>query len=80
MKGVLSELKNVMVYLDDIICYHNSLTEHLENFRLVLSRLQEYNLKISPDKCQWIRSEVKFLVFMVGASGIRANPEKTAAI
>lgn len=80
MKGVLSGLQNVMVYLDDIICFNHSLQAHLNNLKLVLTRLQEYHLKISPTKCQWLQYEVKFLGFLVGANGIRANPEKTAAI
>lgn len=80
MKGVLSGFKNVRVYLDDIICFKSSFEEHIYNLKLVLARLQEYNLKISSDKCQWIQREVKFLGFLVGATGIRANPDKTATI
>lgn len=80
MKGVLTGLKNVMVYLDNIICSDDTLLEHLVSLKWVLARLQEFNLKISHDKCEWIQPEVKFLGFLVGVGGIRANPDNTAAI
>ena len=53
MEIVLSGLTYdiVLVYLDDIIVFGRSFSEHLERLQSVLKRIQDANLKISPSKC-----------------------------
>lgn len=76
MHGILKGLKNTMVYLDDVIVFNTTQEEHEQSLRLVLTRLVEYNLKISLSKCKFFCKEVPFLGFLVSGTGIRSNPEK----
>ena len=69
-----------MVYIDDIVIFSKNLDEHKEHLQLVLSRLAEYGLQIKPEKCKFAKSEIKLLGYILNEKGIKANPEKTAAI
>lgn len=82
MTNILSDLigKCCLVYLDDIIIFGNSLQQHLENLDKVLKRLIEANLKIQPDKCEFLRKECEFLGHIVTSDGIKPNPNKIEKI
>ena len=60
MNSVLSGLTGTrfFVYLDDIVLYARSLTEHCVKLREVLDRLRTYKLKLQPVKCQFIRKGI----------------------
>ncbi|XP_036149094.1 uncharacterized protein LOC118647760 [Monomorium pharaonis] len=71
-----------LVYLDDIVIYGSSLEEHTVNKRLteVLQCLQEANLKLQPDKCEFLRKEVNYLGHVISENGISPDPAKLQAI
>ena len=70
----------VMIYIDDIVIYSKNLEEHISHLEAVFSKLAEYGLQVKPEKCKFALSEIKLLGFVLHKKGIRANPEKTAAI
>ena len=47
-----------LVYIDDIMLYSNTLDVHLGRLEAVLERLDKAGLKIRPDKCRLIQTEV----------------------
>ena len=59
MSTVLSGMQGLkcLVYLDDIIFAEN-LKVHNSRLRDVFARLRLYNLKLQPDKCEFLRKEV----------------------
>lgn len=73
-------LKEVLVFLDDLIVFSSTLEEHEERLMRVLGKLREYGLKLSPDKCQFFRTSVKYLGHVVSERGVETDPEKTAAL
>ncbi len=80
MNDLLSDLPFVVVYLDDILIFSKTEDEHLEHVRQVLDRIRQggYFLKLS--KCDFFKSEIKFLGHIVSASGIRPDPAKLKAL
>lgn len=44
-------MKICVIYLDDLIIFSDSFEQHLERLDMVLTRLQQCNLKLSPEKC-----------------------------
>ncbi len=70
----------VLVYLDDLLVYSKSLEEHEERLSMVLQRLQEYGLKLSPEKCKFVQSSVKCLGHVVSAEGVKTDPDKVEAV
>jgi hypothetical protein len=68
------------VYLDDIIIWSNSLTEHVRNVRLVLQTLRTSKLFCSLKKSQLFCDEVIFLGHKISRNGIEADPSKVEKI
>ena len=70
----------VFVYLDDIVVYAESLDEHDKKARRLFDRLRDANLKLQPDKCDFLRTEVAYLGHIIGRDGVKPNPAKINAI
>ena len=65
-----------LVYLDDIIIFGKSLEEHLRNIETVFERIRGANLKLRPDKCSFLQTEVEFLGHLISTDGIKPDPKK----
>jgi hypothetical protein len=72
--------KFVVVYIDDILVFSRSPDEHVQHLRLVFQKLRDNDFKIKLAKCEFEKSEVKFLGHIVGADGVKVDPDKIAAI
>ena len=70
----------VLVYLDDLLVYSNTLEEHLKRLDEVLSRLEKYGLKLNMKKCQFAQTSVKCLGHVVCQDGVKTDPDKIAAV
>ena len=67
MQAVLHDtLTYATAYMDDIIIYSRSWSEHLQHIRNVLDRLQKANLTVNPAKCVWGGRSMTFLGHQVG--------------
>ena len=70
----------VVVYLDDIVVYSKTLTEHEKHLRLVFKRLRENRLYVKPEKCEFAHEEIIFLGHKISAGLIRMDKGKVQAI
>ncbi|XP_035862265.1 uncharacterized protein LOC118496109 [Sander lucioperca] len=73
-------LREVLVFLDDVIVFSATLEEHEDRLLRVLQRLKEFGLKLSPEKCQFFKTSVKYLGHVVSANGVEIDPAKIAAL
>ena len=73
-------LKEVLVFLDDIIVFSKDLEEHEEKFFKVLNRLRDYGLKLAPEKCVFAQTSVKYLGHIVSSEGVKTDPNKIVAV
>lgn len=55
------DIKNVIVYFDDILCATNTKKEIDDTVKEVISRAKQYNIKFNPDKIQYYKNKVKYL-------------------
>ena len=69
-----------LAYLDDIIIFGRTFTEHLERLDLALRRLENANLKLKPSKCSFGQRSVTFLGHIISDKGISTDPEKLKRI
>jgi len=69
-----------LVYLDDIVIYGPNLKEHNKRLIQVLDRLREHNLKLQPEKCEFLQKEVVHLGHIITENGIRPDPSKLYAV
>jgi len=69
-----------LVYLDYIIIFDENLKVHNERLRDVFARLRSYNLKLQPDKCEFLRNEVLYLVHRLTCKGLLPDESKLNAV
>ena len=53
--------RNTIIYVDDCLCYYNSLETHLAHLELLLDNLRKANLTINLEKSQFFRQEISYL-------------------
>ena len=70
----------VIVFIDDILVYSKSETDHEEHRRKVLTILRAQQLYVKFSKCEFWLSEVAFLGHVVSSKGIRVDPAKIEAV
>jgi hypothetical protein len=80
MEGVLRDIPNVLVYIDDLLVHTNSHEKHLEVLDKVLAHLHKNHLKINLEKCVFGNKEVSYLGFTITPEGIKPGKNKLKAI
>ncbi|RXN31336.1 Retrovirus-related Pol polyprotein from transposon 412 [Labeo rohita] len=72
--------KQVLVFIDDLIVFSKTLEEHELRLVQVLNRLKEYGLKLSPEKCCFFQTSVRYLGHVVSKDGVETDPAKVEAL
>ncbi|XP_022843217.1 uncharacterized protein LOC111366751 [Olea europaea var. sylvestris] len=70
----------VVVYLDDIVIYSETLEEHVQHVRQVFNRLRENELYAKPSKCSFAQTSINFLGHIIEQGKIRIDSIKVTAI
>ena len=82
MESCLGELHLswCIIYLDNIIVFSTTPTEHLKRLRGVFERLAKAGLKLKPSKCKFFKTKIAYLGHIISAKGIEMDPKKIEAI
>lgn len=82
MNTVLSGLIGLkcLVYLDDIVIFAKNLIQHNNKLIEVFQRLQDHNLKIQPDKCEFLKRECNYLGHVISQDGIKPCLNKIQSV
>ena len=72
--------KFVLVFLDDILIYSKSFTEHLKHLEQVLEVLQTNQLYLKQSKCSFAQTQLEYLGHIISAAGVATDPQKTHAM
>ncbi len=80
MNQVLANVKNCEAYLDDVVCYSDTWSSHLQTLEEVFSRFQAVNLTLNLAKCEFCHATVKYLGKEVGHGTVRPLEAKVQAI
>ncbi|XP_060754235.1 uncharacterized protein K02A2.6-like [Neoarius graeffei] len=80
MDQVLQGLPNVHCFLDDILVTGRDDAHHLRNLEAVLSRLEEFGLRVQKEKCEFFRSSLEYLGHIIDSAGLHKFPDKIQAI
>ena len=71
---------SMATFIDDIIVTTDTKEGHDEIVEEVLKRLEENDLFVKPEKCQWKVREVEFLGVVIGPGGVRMQKEKVDGV
>jgi hypothetical protein len=70
----------VVVFIDDILIYSKSDSDHEEHLRLVLHKLRDNQLYAKFSKCEFWIDKVPFLGHIISNGGIAVDPIKVKEI
>ena len=82
MQNCLGELNPTycLIYLDDVIVYSKTPSDHLLRMRVVFDRLREHGLKLKPSKCDLFKTEINYLAHHVSRNGVLPSKRNLASI
>ncbi|KAI5094884.1 hypothetical protein C0J45_14959, partial [Silurus meridionalis] len=72
--------KEVLVFIDDLIVFSKTLEEHETRLMQVLKRLRDFGLKLSPEKCKFCQTAVRYFGHIVSQNGVETDPSKVEAL
>ena len=70
----------VCVYLNDILIFMKTLLEHWKITQRVLEHLQEYNLCLKPEKCEFKHTQIEYLRVIVSEGMVEMDPVKVSGV
>ena len=79
-KIVNREGSMVMAYIDDIVIATETFEDHMVRLREVFECLREAGFKMRVAKCDFMKSEIKYLGRVVSAEGIKPDPKAVAKL
>ena len=82
LEEVLKEALNdyAQVYVDDIVLFSSSFNDHLRDLDKILKLLIKGGVRLSMNKCQIAKNEIKYLGYIVNGDHIRPSQEKLKAV
>jgi hypothetical protein len=72
--------KFFIVYLDDILVFSKTVTEHMKHLTTVMQRLQQEKLLINMNKSSFMKTELIYLGFFISENELRMDPDKVEVI
>ncbi|KAL0462743.1 UNVERIFIED_CONTAM: Transposon Ty3-I Gag-Pol polyprotein [Sesamum latifolium] len=70
----------LVVYLDDIVVYSESLIDHVKHLRAVFQKLREYELYAKKEKCEFCCEQITFLGHVISQERIQMDSRKVKAM
>ena len=69
-----------VVYIDDILIFSQSRSEHLRHLQLIFQKLSHHSYHARLAKCEFLKDEVEFLGHTLNSNGIATAPDKVKAL
>lgn len=72
--------KCVLIFMDDILVYCDSLEHHVEHLKAVFDILQQHQLLLKRSKCSFAQGQLEYLGHVISAKGVSTDPSKIQAV
>ena len=72
--------KFVLVFLNDILIYRRTWSDHLQHLDMVLGIMKAQSLYAKASKCEFGMIEILYLGHIIDADGVKMHQEKIQAI
>jgi len=66
----------LIVYINDILIYSDTMEEHIKQVREVLQRLINHQLYAKAEKCEFHQSSISFLGYIISPEGVSMDEGK----
>ena len=73
-------LSEVVLYLDDVLMYSKTVSEHITRLEKVFKRFSEHGPKLNAAKCKLFQPQVAYLGHVVSKDGVAVDTDKIARI
>jgi len=82
MNDIFSDLLNmsVVIYLDNILIYSNNMSKHKQHVKEVLQRLRKHSLYANADKCEFHKTTMEYLGYILTPDGLLMDKTKVQTI
>jgi hypothetical protein len=82
MNSIFAHLmrKCVLVFMDDILIYSATLSDHVAHLQQVFSILQQHQLSIKQSKCSFAQQKLEYLGHIISGQGVSTDPGKVQAV
>ena len=80
MDHLMKDIPGVKCLLDDVLIVGRTKEEALSRIDRVFKVIKEAGLRLKKKKCQFLKSEVNYLGYVIGKDGLKTNKEKVAPI
>jgi len=70
----------VVVYLDDVLIFMETLEEHQKITRHVLELLEKHKLYLCPDKCELEKTTIEYLGVIISHNSVAMDPVKITGV
>ena len=77
---VLEGIDGALCLMDDILVYGKSVGEHNQRLEAALHKLQEANLTLNEENCEFSNPSVEFLGTLIDSEGVHVSLKKVEAI
>ena len=60
----------IIIYLNNILIYSKNKKQHTKHVRKILKALDKYSLRLKLKKCEFYKTKVNFLGYIVGTNRV----------
>lgn len=78
-RDLISEGK-VVIYINDVLIFTQTMEEHRKVVEMVLEQLQGHQLYLKPSKCKFYQMKIHFLGLVISHNCIEMDPVKVARV
>ncbi|KAG0434519.1 Retrovirus-related Pol polyprotein from transposon 17.6 [Dictyocoela muelleri] len=76
MNSLFSNVKNSIVYLDDILVYTSNTEDHYKTLKEVFKIITNNNISVNFEKSNFLQNKISFLGHLIDENGIKPNISK----
>nr|XP_041633413.1 uncharacterized protein K02A2.6-like [Drosophila kikkawai] len=80
MESLFQGIPGVVVYQDDITITGRNFQEHITNLKIVLNKLKSVGLKLNTHKCEFFKSKICYLGFMIDKNGLSKTNDRKSSV